>query len=102
MRSGRNHPVDDISHNRAYAIGRLQDINAELSPSDSTGIGGALLTASEEFSNSPPDSYKAIITLTDGIENESPYIDEVLPTIEQAYENLHFFCVGIGSDIASG
>lgn len=43
-----------------------------------------------------------MIVLTDGKENEEPYIDAVKQGIYDANPNLHIYCVGIGNPVETG
>ncbi|MCP4582268.1 MAG: VWA domain-containing protein [candidate division Zixibacteria bacterium] len=93
--------LDAISSNRANAQTILADIGSggELYPDGGTGIGGAMEEGSYQFASSPAGNAQAMIVLTDGKENEEPWIANALPGIRTAYPDLKIFCVGIGDPI---
>ncbi len=95
-------PLAPISSNLGAAQSLLNDIGGQMLPDGSTGIGGAMQTAAAEFSSSPADNGMAMIVLTDGKENEEPWIDDVKQDIKDANPNLHIYCVGIGDPIETG
>jgi hypothetical protein len=88
-----------VSGNRAALVSLLNDIGGALLPDGTTGIGGAIERASGEFAGSPAANAQAMILLTDGKENEIPWIAEVMPDVRAAYPNLHIFAVGIGDPV---
>lgn len=69
-----------------------------LLPYGRTGIGGAMETASNLLVNSPEDRKQVMIVMTDGIENEDPRIEAVLPEIIQANPDLMIYSIGLGRD----
>jgi hypothetical protein len=100
-------PLDRISNNKTDALNNLDDYTHSIGvlyPTGDTGIGGAMQTASDQFdpSISSSDNAQAMIVLTDGKENEHPYISEVLHGITVVYPDLKIFCVGIGDPIETG
>lgn len=94
-------PLDSISINKANAQTVLSDIGSggELYPTGSTGIGGAMEEAANQFTANPAGNSMAMIVLTDGKENEVPWISYAMPGIQATYPDLKIFCVGIGDPI---
>lgn len=90
-----------IADNHDDAVTKLEEIDLEsgLNPSGSTCMGGGMLEASQSFSSSPDQNAQAMIVLTDGKENEEPWIANVLPDITSEYPDLKIFCIGIGDPI---
>ena len=100
----------EISTVRTSALATLADIGAggALEPSGSTGIGGAMRTASTQYALSPtvtppdPIHKKVMVVLTDGNENEEPYILEVIdgtdgePPLFSQHPDLMSYSVGLG------
>ena len=95
-------PLDSIENN-------LQPVNNALSalePDGSTGIGNALQTASEQYGLSPVDAdpahRKIMVLLSDGIENQAPYINDVIngygsyPGLFSEFPDLLTYSVGLG------
>lgn len=71
----------------------------KLKPEGTTGIGGAMQTAAGQVGGALTDRKQVMVVLTDGIENEKPYISEVLGGIESGNDNLQLYSVGLGFDI---
>ena len=80
-----------------------------LVPDGATGIGTALRTASQQYASSPaeasPPHKKVMVVLTDGLENRTPYIQEVLdgsdnnPGLFSEHPDLLMYAVGLGNAI---
>ncbi|NGO54686.1 vWA domain-containing protein [Allomesorhizobium camelthorni] len=79
----------------------LTDPN-RLQPTGATGIGGAMQNGAGAIGGPLPDREQVLVVLTDGIENVSPYIANVLPGIEAANPDLQLYSVGLGSNIEAG
>jgi hypothetical protein len=92
-------PLAAISANRATAQAKINDLAGEFMPTGTTGIGGGMQRGAQEFASSPAGNALAMILLTDGKENERPWISEVRPGIMTDYPQLHIFCVGLGNPI---
>lgn len=76
--------------------------SGRLLPSNTTGIGGAMQNAAAAIGGPLADRKQVLVVLTDGIENVSPYILEVIDPIENANSNLQMYSVGLGSNIEAG
>lgn len=87
----------DIAVNDKLAPAAVNDM-AKLLPDGSTGIGGAMERGAAMLSASPEDRKHVMVVLTDGIENEEPYIDAVLPDITSTDPDLKIYSVGLGPD----
>ena len=72
---------------------------ARLNPQGNTGIGGAMETAASEIGASIADRKQVMVVLTDGKENESPYINDVIGGIQSGNADLQMYSVGLGFDI---
>lgn len=100
----------EISAVRATALSTLADIGpgGALAPAGSTGIGGAMRTASTQYALSPavtppdPDHKKVMVVLTDGNENQDPTILQVIdgtdgqPALFVQHPDLLTYSVGLG------
>lgn len=69
-----------------------------LYPKERTCIGGAMQTAAGMIVNSPSDRKHIMVVLSDGKENEGPYIDEVIGPIRDNDPYLKMYSVGLGQD----
>ncbi|MEO1245630.1 MAG: vWA domain-containing protein [Pseudomonadota bacterium] len=78
--------------------GALTD-GTRLKPEGRTGIGGAMQTAAAELGGPLTDRKQVMIVMTDGQENESPYINDVIGGIQSGNANLQMYSVGLGFDI---
>ena len=76
--------------------------NSRLRPTGATGIGGAMQNAAAALGGPLADRKQVLVVLTDGIENRSPYILNVIGPIEAANPNLQMYSVGLGSNIEAG
>ncbi len=101
-------PLDFISVAKKNSIeaselsdGALSD-SGRLLPTGSTGIGGAMQNGAAALGGPLADRKQVLVVLTDGIENESPYILDVISPIENANANLQMYSVGLGSNIEAG
>ena len=75
----------------------LTDAN-RLLPDDATGIGGAMNTAAGMFAPPSSDRRHVMVVLTDGIENRSPFIGDVIGPIQANDSSLSLYSVGLGDD----
>lgn len=75
------------------------DNTSELKPDGDTGIGGAMETAANEIGGPVDERKQVMIVLTDGKENEEPYIEEVIDDIQSDNPNLQMYSVGLGFNI---
>ncbi len=97
--------LDLITNAKKNAIESSELSNAALTdsgrlkPEGTTGIGGGMETAAGQIGGALPDRKQVMIVLTDGKENEEPYIDEVLGDIEAGNSNLQLYSLGLGFDI---
>jgi hypothetical protein len=78
--------------------GALNDL-ARLKPDGNTGIGGAMLTGASEVGGPFADRGTVMVVLTDGKENEAPYIDEAIQDIQANDAHIQIYSVGLGFDI---
>lgn len=69
-----------------------------IGPTGQTGIGGAMQRAAGMFPPPTTERKHVMVVLTDGIENQRPYILDVLNPIKGADPNLKIYSVGIGRD----
>lgn len=76
--------------------------STKLNPEGSTGIGGAMQNGAAVLGGPLTDRKQVLVVLTDGIENESPYIMDVIDPIQLANANLQMYSVGLGSNIEAG
>ncbi|MBI3578485.1 MAG: choice-of-anchor D domain-containing protein, partial [Ignavibacteriales bacterium] len=99
--------LGEISAVRANAqtlLSQTSDPNG-IAPRGTTGIGGAMRTASGQYALSPsPTTHKPVmVVLTDGMENEEPWIRQVIngygsyPGLFAEHPNLLTYSVGLGS-----
>ncbi len=102
--------LGEISVVQSTALSTLADIGSggALEPDDRTGIGGAMRTASTQYTLSPtvtppdPVHKKVMVVLTDGQENEEPYIMQVIngtdgePPLFDQHPDLLAYSVGLG------
>ena len=101
-------PLDFITDAEKNAIEASELSNSALSdstrllPSGSTGIGGAMQNGAAALGGPLVDRKQVLVVLTDGIENQSPYILNVINPIENANPNLQIYSVGLGSNIEAG
>lgn len=70
-----------------------------LLPQGRTGIGGAMETAAGLFSVPAGDRRHVMVVLSDGRENETPEIGDVLVPIQTANPNLSMYSVGVGDSV---
>jgi von Willebrand factor type A domain len=83
------------------SAGALTD-SGRLRPTGTTGIGGAMQNGAAALGGPLADRKQVMVVLTDGIENESPYILDVVGPIQAANANLQMYSVGLGSNIEAG
>jgi hypothetical protein len=76
--------------------------SARLRPGGSTGIGGAMQNAAGDLGGPISDRKQVMVLLTDGIENQAPYIMDVLDGIVAGNSNLQIYSVGLGANIEPG
>lgn len=76
--------------------------SSKLKPQGSTGIGGAMENGAAVLGGPLTDRKQVLVVLTDGIENETPYILDVIDPIQLANSNLQMYSVGLGSNIEAG
>lgn len=88
-------PTGELSNNA------LTD-SSMLKPGGNTGIGGAMQNGAAALGGPLADRKQVLVVLTDGIENESPYILDVITPIQNANTNLQMYSVGLGSNIEAG
>jgi hypothetical protein len=92
------HHADAI--NNKLAPSAIDDINL-LKPDGTTGIGGAMQTGAGMISGSPSDRKHVMVLLTDGIENQTPTIHDVMTgpsAITTVDPLLKIYSVGLGAD----
>lgn len=73
--------------------------SARLKPEGNTGIGGAMETAANEIGGVLNERKQVMVVLTDGKENEEPYINDVIGDIRSDNPNLQMYSVGVGFNI---
>ncbi len=73
--------------------------SARLAPAGTTGIGGAIQRAAGMLV--PPNASRkhVMVLLTDGIENEPPFISAVLNPVRSADPDLKMYSIGLGSQV---
>ncbi len=76
----------------------LTDID-RLMPRGRTGIGAAMQNAAAAIGGPLEDRKQVLVVLTDGKENEPPYIMNVIGDIDAANPNLQRYSVGLGANI---
>jgi hypothetical protein len=69
---------------------------SRIQPDGSTGIGGAMQRGANMLAGSPSGRNIAMVLLTDGAENQAPYISDVKAGIVAANPRLKIFSVGLG------
>ena len=72
---------------------------AQLAPSGTTGIGGAMQTGADELGAPDPDRGQVLVVLTDGKENEAPFIDAAIADLQANHAEVQTYAVGLGFDI---
>jgi hypothetical protein len=72
---------------------------SRLQPSGETGIGGAMETAAGVLGGPLADRKQVMVVLTDGIENRTPSIGDVVGPIQAGNANLKMYSVGLGTQI---
>lgn len=99
--------IDSVRTNAQTLLSQISDPSG-IMPSGYTGIGGAMQTGSGQYVLSPPVSppdpshKKVIVVLTDGKENRTPYISDVLdgyngyPGLFVEHPDLLTYSVGLG------
>ena len=93
---------DDILNNLDGAA--LSDL-ARLKPDDATGIGGGMQRGADMLKNNlleaagTPERKHVLVVMTDGKENRTPLIGDVLPTITAADSRLKIYSLGLGDDL---
>jgi hypothetical protein len=91
--------VNSASHVNA-AIDALSDaaINdvGRLKPDGYTSIGGGMQTGAGILPAPAADRKQVMVVLTDGIENRTPYVSDVLPGITGSRPDLRIYSVGLG------
>ncbi len=70
-----------------------------LKPDGGTGIGGAMEKAADLLLGIPAERKQAMVVLTDGKENESPYINDVKDGIQDDNPNVNMYAIGLGTNI---
>jgi len=70
-----------------------------LGPSGLTGIGGAMQTAAGVLPPPIAGRKHVMIVFTDGIENQTPYVGDVIGGIRTADPGLKIYSIGLGEDI---
>ncbi|MGC4074464.1 MAG: choice-of-anchor D domain-containing protein [Nibricoccus sp.] len=96
---------DDILNNLDAAA--LGDI-ARLKPDDATGIGGGMQRGADMLKNNlleaagTPSRKHVLVVMTDGIENRTPWILDVLPDLSSADSRLKIYSLGLGEQLDIG
>ncbi len=72
---------------------------ARLKPEGRTGIGGAMQAAASTIGTAINDRKQVMVVLTDGKENESPFINDVIGGIRSGNNQLQMYSIGLGFDI---
>ncbi|NGO56120.1 vWA domain-containing protein [Allomesorhizobium camelthorni] len=73
-----------------------------IQPSGRTGIGGAMQGGANMLASSGSDRNIAMVLLTDGAENESPFIGDVKDGIMTGNPRVKIFSVGLGFAVEPG
>jgi len=83
----------------ALSDGAINDLS-KLKPDGTTGIGGAMQRAANMLGPSTsPRRIQVMVVMTDGIQNQHPFIGEVLSGITTANPDLQLYSLGLGDDI---
>jgi len=91
--------IDDVTIGQSNANAKTwaKDAIDSLYSRDMTSIGGGLQRAQEQLSTRGNANHPwAIVLLSDGLENRTPYVIDVLPTIKASKTVVH--TIGLGSD----
>ncbi len=80
------------------SVAAISDVS-RLAPDGTTGIGGAMQQAAGMLLGSAADRKHVMVVLTDGIENEAPYIPDVVGPIRAADPALQMYSIGLGSHV---
>lgn len=88
-------PTGELSDTALTDSGRLK-------PTGTTGIGGAMQNGAAALGGPLTDRKQVLVVMTDGKENKSPYILDVIGPIEIANSNLQMYSVGLGFNIEAG
>ncbi len=90
--------IDDVALGPAWddVRARAQAAIDTLNSRGTTSIGGGLQRSQQLLSSANPVIPRAIVLLSDGQENASPYVVDVLPQIRAAQTTVH--TIGLGSD----
>jgi hypothetical protein len=71
----------------------------KLKPDNATGIGGAMDRAANMLVGSPDTRKQIMVVMTDGKENRTPWVSDVLNPIRNANPDLQIYSLGLGNDI---
>lgn len=71
----------------------------KLKPDGRTGIGGAMQRAASTLGGPLTNRKQVMVVLTDGKENESPFINNVIGGIQSDNNRLQMYSVGLGFNI---
>lgn len=71
--------------------------DAQLKPDGLTGIGGAMQTGASMFPAASSGRSQIMVVMTDGMENVTPYINDVLGPIHSSKPDLKIYSVGLGN-----
>lgn len=90
--------------NTAFEPAAVTDL-ARLQPDNLTGIGGAMQRGADMLRTIPLEPANStvrkhvMVVMTDGIENQDPRINTVLPIITGADSRLRIYSLGLGNDL---
>jgi hypothetical protein len=90
--------IDDVALGPAWddVRARAQAAIDTLNSRGATSIGGGLQRSQHLLTSANPAIPRAIVLLSDGQENTSPYVADVLPPIRDAQTTVH--TIGVGQD----
>lgn len=81
----------------ASVISQAKAAINSLSPTSATSIGAGLRAGDSQLDRFPNDTTRTIVLLTDGVENTSPYAQEVITS--EVDEDVRIYTIGFGSDV---
>ncbi len=84
--------ANELSNTALNDTGRLR-------PGGGTGIGGALERGATMIGAADPSRAQVLVVMTDGVETQSPFIEDVLGPIGSSNAQLQLYSVGVGEDI---
>ncbi|MFN0018760.1 MAG: VWA domain-containing protein [Pirellulaceae bacterium] len=91
-----NYAITQIGANNIVIAQASSAINA-LSAGGNTSIGSGIAAADVQLDTLPAGEARAMIVLTDGVENTSPYAIDVINS--QVAQDIRIYTIGFGTDV---